>query len=183
MNLKHAINQLDELEPRWFAVYTRYKQEKVVLKRLKDKGIDSYVPLTRRFRKYDKRLRHFDIPLISCYVFTKITRKEYVSVLETEGVVKFIKFSDNLISIPEEEIQWLQKILLEDLSIELDQEGMIAGQRVEVVRGNLIGLKGTLMNTSNKKNFLVEFSGIGQSFRMYVDPACLKLSASRVSAL
>ena len=183
MNLKHAINQLDENEPRWFALYTRYKQEKVVLKRLKEKGIESYVPLTRRVRKYDKRLRHFDIPLISCYVFTKITRKEYVSVLETEGVVQFLKFSENLISIPEEEILWLQKLLLEDLSLELDQGGLIAGQRVEVVRGNLIGLKGTLMNTANKKNFLVEFSGIGQSFRMYVDPACLKLSASRVSAL
>ena len=98
-----VINHLEEVESKWFAVYTRFKQEKMVQKRLREKGIETYLPLTRKFRKYDKRLLHFDVPLISCYVFTKITRKEYVPVLETEGVVKFIKFAENLISIPEDE--------------------------------------------------------------------------------
>ncbi|MEZ4896448.1 MAG: UpxY family transcription antiterminator [Saprospiraceae bacterium] len=174
-----VINHLEEVESKWFAVYTRFKQEKMVQKRLREKGIETYLPLTRKFRKYDKRLRHFDVPLISCYVFTKITRKEYVPVLETEGVVKFIKFAENLISIPEDEILWLQKILQEDFSAELESTGFVHGQRVEVVRGNLIGLSGVLINTTNKKNFLVEFSGMGQSFRMYVDPSFLHASAGK----
>ncbi|MEK7255619.1 MAG: transcription termination/antitermination NusG family protein, partial [Bacteroidota bacterium] len=76
-------SHLDGVEPKWFAVYTRYKSEKVVQRLLQNKKIESYLPLQRVTRRYTRKIKHHDIPLISCYIFVKIVRAEYVPVLET----------------------------------------------------------------------------------------------------
>ena len=74
-------NHLDTSEARWFAVYARYKREKVVAQRLQEKGIECYLPLQRLTRYYTRKVKQVELPLISGYLFTKITKKEYVPVL------------------------------------------------------------------------------------------------------
>lgn len=170
-------NHLHQQEPRWFAVYTRYKREKLVYRRLADKGIETYLPLQKRFRQYDRRLRSTELPLISCYIFTRITKNEYVPVLETEDVVQFVKFSENLISIPEKEINWLQRLLAEGIEMEVNPSEFTRGQKVEITKGNLTGLKGVLVETGQKNNFLLELSGIGQTLRIHVDASLLNAVA------
>ena len=86
-------NHLHETEPRWFAVYTRYKREKLVAQQLRDKGIEVYLPLQHFTRRYTRKIKKVEMPLISCYVFARITKKEYVPVLETPDVVQFVRFA------------------------------------------------------------------------------------------
>ena len=108
-------DHLHEQEPRWFAVYTRYKREKLVAKRLREKGIEVYLPLQHFTRKYTRKVKEVSLPLISCYVFTRIVKKEYVPVLETPDVVQFVRIAKNLISIPPHEIQILQRVVGEQI--------------------------------------------------------------------
>ena len=96
-------------EPRWFAVYTKYKREKLVSKYLVDKGIVSYLPLQKVTRMYTRKIKKVELPLINCYIFVCITREQYVRVLETPDVVHFVKIAKDLISIPEKEIDILRK--------------------------------------------------------------------------
>ena len=93
-------NHLDNHEARWFAVYTRFKREKVVKRALQEKGITSYLPIQKLTRHYTRKVKHVEMPLISCYIFTKITKKEYVRVLETQDVVNFVKFSPTSLLSP-----------------------------------------------------------------------------------
>lgn len=168
-------NHLDEIVPRWFAVYTRYKREKVVLKRLQEKGIQAYLPVQRLTRRYDRKVRDVELPLISCYIFTRITRKNYVPVLDTPDVLHFVQFSNNLIAIPEREILLLQRVTGGQAELEIEQhDGCRVGDEVEIVGGRLTGVRGILLEKNGKANFLIELRNIGFSLRLQVEPSLLR---------
>ena len=170
---KDYENHLDEHEARWFAIYTRYKREKLVSRQLEEKGITSYLPLQNFTRHYTRKVKHVQLPLISCYVFTKITKTEYVPVLEVQDVVKFVQFSRNLIAIPETEIEVMKRITGEKLDLEVEPYSYQVGDEVEIISGNLLGLKGKLLRTG-KKNFLIDLKSIGYALKIEVDPSILK---------
>jgi transcription antitermination factor NusG len=167
-------NHLDEVEPRWFAVYTKYKREKSVQKRLHEQGIQTYLPLQRLTRRYERKIRTVELPLISCYVFARITKKSYTRVLGTADVLHFVKFSQNLIAIPEREIQLLQRVAKEGIELDIEPKGYQLGDEVEITSGNLMGVRGILVGKEKKKNFLLELNHIGYALRMEVDPTLLR---------
>lgn len=167
-------NHLDEKEARWFAVYTKYKREKLVRQRLEEKGIHCYLPLQRLTRRYVRKVKQVELPLISCYVFIRIVKKEYVPVLETPDVVSFVRISRNLISIPEGEIRIMQRVVGEGLAVEVTPAGYQVGDEVEIIGGNLTGIQGLLLANDNKNNFLIELTNMGYSLRMFVNPALLR---------
>ena len=124
----------EELEEKWFAVYTKYKCEKLVLDRLIKKDIEAYLPLLQKTRKYGKRIRHNSVPLINCYVFVKIATTEITKVLETENVISFLKIGNEMIAIPNAEINILKKVVGEiKEDIELNTEGIEIGETVEII--------------------------------------------------
>jgi transcription antitermination factor NusG len=171
---KDRESHLDEVEPRWFAVCTKYKREKLVQKRLSEQGIQVYLPLQHCTRRYTRKVRTVELPLISCYVFTRITQKSYARVLNTPDVLHFVKFSQNLIAIPEREILLLQRIVGEEVDIEVEPANYQVGEEVEIAAGSLIGIRGILLEQGKKKHFVVELKSIGCSLRIEIDPAMLK---------
>ena len=101
-------SHLDELEPRWFAIRTRYKSEKLAHKQLIGRQIDAYLPIRHLIRRYGRKKREIDLPLINNFVFVKIVKKDYLTVLQTEYVNGFLKLGHNLLSIPEEQIDLIK---------------------------------------------------------------------------
>jgi transcription antitermination factor NusG len=167
-------NHLHDTEPRWFAVYTNYKREKLVEKMLTQKRIECYLPIQRVTRRYVRKVRTLELPLISCYIFVKITKKEYVSVLETEYVLKFTKIAQNLLSIPESEIETMKRVVGEGLEVTIEPTAMQEGDEVEITSGNLTGLKGRLVSIEGKKQMVVELEQMGYSLRMNIDASLLR---------
>lgn len=166
-------------EAKWFAVYTRFKREKYVCEQLKNKGIECYIPLDRRMRIYGRKKTTVELPLINCYVFVKITKKEYVSVLDTVGVVSFLKFANRIISIPENEINTLRKVVGEFQEIDvLSEHEFENGDIVEIISGSLAGTKGVLAEKENKHSFIVNFENIGIQLSVKVDPRILSKNIS-----
>ncbi|MDA8692826.1 UpxY family transcription antiterminator [Saprospiraceae bacterium] len=162
-----AINQLHKEEPRWFAVYTKYKCEKYVADNLSKKGIEVYLPLLDKIKVYTSKTKKYKVPLISCFVFVKITKAEYVKVLETEYVFNFLKQRRDLIAIPDKEINLLKRLVGEyELSLYEEKVDWKLGQKMEVIAGQLTGLKGILIEKSNKSDFVIELDNIGIQLRM-----------------
>lgn len=175
MALASSINQLHDTEPRWFAVHTRAKSEKMVWRQLDKKGVHAYVPLQRLLRRYAKSERWVEKPLIHGYVFVCITRAAYVAVLETEHVSGFVKFNKNLIAIPESEINVLRRITLEEgLILEAIPGSLDAGDSVEVNAGSLTGLRGRVIRGDGRHRFQVELENLGYSLLITVDAAFLQ---------
>lgn len=170
-----AENHLDHKVKRWFAIYTPYKREKVAYKMLAKKGIDVFLPLQTMYRQYERSKRVVELPLFNCILFVKINRSEYTQVLETEHVLKFIRIGQNLISIPEHEIETIQCIIGAQVDMEIEVYNMSEGEPIQVIAGGLSGLEGKFIKQESKYNFLVELEMMGYQIRMHVRPEHLRL--------
>jgi len=168
-----TVNNLSNTEYKWFAVYTKYKAEKFVVDKLNAKRIIAYVPLISITKRYTRKVKTYDKPLINCYVFVKISKEDYIKVLETEYVIKFLKIKNDLIAIPDEEIELLKRVVGEGKNIDICQE-IEVGQEVEIISGNLTGIKGRLLKKESKHNFFIQLNTIGVQMKMHIDPVFLR---------
>ncbi len=161
-------------EAKWYAIYTMYKSEKQVAEHLKRKNIEVYIPIISKTKRYQKRIKTYQVPLFNCYVFVKISKSEQVKVLETENVLKFIKQGKELNAIPEYEMEILRRIEGIDFEIEVRPTVFAIGDEVEVCQGSLAGLKGKLVKQSGKKQFVVEIESIGVSLQINIEAPMLR---------
>ncbi len=176
MNTQTSNNRLhlDEHEARWFAIYTRYKREKLIRKRLEQKGVTAYLPVQQFVRHYTRKVKVVDLPLISCYLFVKITKREYISVLETPDVLHFVKNANEMLAIPQAEIEIMRRVVGEQSDIEVNKSSFQCGDEVEIIGGRLTGLKGVLIENHSNKNLLIELNQIGYTLQLQVDPSLLR---------
>lgn len=167
-------NHLHATKARWFAVRTGFRKEKIVHKRLSSKGITSYLPLYKVIRRYERKVKHLELPLINSYLFVKITKADYVRVLETEQVHTFVHFNRNLIAIPESEIDTIHRVLGEETEIAVVEERYEKGDFVEIIGGRLTGLSGELINEDGKKRLIIRLENIGVGLEVEVDAKYLR---------
>lgn len=169
-SLNTVVNQLADQEKRWFAIYTKYKCEKYVADSLSKKDIIAYVPLMNKTKRYTRKIKHFEIPLINCYVFVQICKKEYVPTLETEYVMKFLKQGKDLLCIPESEMILLKRVAGDIVEVvPFEPSGLSLGEEVEIISGQLAGLKGKIVSKSGKRQFCIDLVTLGMQLRMEVD--------------
>jgi len=173
--LDKVTNQLIADEKRWFALYTKYKCEKFVTTALSRKGIVAYLPLVNKTKRYTRKVKHYEIPLINCYVFVHIDMAQYVPTLETEYVMKFLKQGKDLLAIPDAEIHLLKRIAGDEVEVfESEFYNFVQGEEVEVVSGHLTGMKGKIVARGGKSNFVVDLNTIGFQLRIKIDLALLR---------
>ncbi|MFK7979542.1 MAG: UpxY family transcription antiterminator [Saprospiraceae bacterium] len=168
-------NHLDATEAKWFAVYTKYKREKTIEKDLTRQGIQAYLPIQHLTRIYASKKKKVQMPLISCYIFVKITKAEYLSVLQTESVVNFVRIAKNLISIPEREIEIMRKVVGEGIPVMAEPSSAFRkGDQVEIIGGNLTGLSGVLIDNHGAKEVIIDLESMGYSLRMTLEAKFLR---------
>lgn len=164
------INQLSSTDKRWFAVYTKYKCEKFVADALSKKEIEAYVPIMTKTKRYSKKIKHYNVPLINCYVFVCITKDQYIKTLETEYVMKFLRNGHDLLAIPEVEINTLKRVVGEDIEVkETLGSDWFLGEEVEVISGQLAGMRGKIVSKEGKRGFVIDLETIGYQLRIKVD--------------
>ena len=161
-------NHLHTDEARWFAVYTKYKREKLVRKMLQQKGVEVYLPLQKVTRRYVRKVKHLELPLINCHLFVKIRQSEYVPVLETENVVKFVRIARNLISIPEREMDIMRRVVGEKYEVSVEPRQLVVGDAVEIIAGSLTGVRGILVKDAERNTVVIELENAGFQLRMDV---------------
>ena len=173
--MPQIIDHLHNTEKRWFAVYCYYKREKTALLELKNKGIDAFVPLISKTKKYERKIKHFRVPLINHYVFVRISKSEYNSVLEARDVIRFIKFSKDLISIPCEEIEILKRFTGESTFgfPEVVKPGK-TGEEVEIISGNLAGIRAKLIKIKNNDQVVIDLKQLAFSLQLEISISQLK---------
>lgn len=170
-----TINQISETEPRWFAIYTKFKCEKFVVNLLSKKHIEAYVPLMTTTKRYTRKVKRYEVPLINCYVFVYITKKEYLPTLETEYVMKFLRNGKDLLAIPQSEIDLLKRVAgdIEEVNV-IEKVNYIPGEEVEVIAGYLSGLRGRVISRAGKRSFVVDLQTLGYQLQIRIEQNYLK---------
>jgi transcription antitermination factor NusG len=154
----------------WFAVQTRPRHEKKVSQGLKEKGIQSFLPLRREKRQWTDRQQWIELPLFTHYVFAHIpaTAESRVSVLRTSGVLRFAGVRGCGTPVPDEQIENLQAIVGQRLPL-APHEFIKVGERVRIRGGALNGIEGILAAIENGRSLVVSVDLIQKSVALRID--------------
>ncbi len=152
----------------WYAIYTRPKSEKKVALYLAERNIEAYLPVHRVKKKWSDRWKWVEEPLFKSYLFVSIDETEYYEVLNTLGVVRFITFNGKAASIRQDTIDFLKRLLDTDYEMEAVSSSLHVGDRIQIERGPLIGLKGTLVSFAGDKKVKVELENFEQALLITV---------------
>ncbi len=167
---KHTENKAE-----WYAIHTKYKCEKYVVSALKSKNIKAYTPVLQVTKQYTRKIVNREIPLINCYAFVNVRPEDFVKVLQTEYVFSFLKIGRELSIVKQEEIDLLKRITGEYNDIKAEEIEYVLGAEVEIISGNLTGVKGILLEKQSKHNFLVELRSLSYQLKINVDPNQLRV--------
>ena len=158
---------------KWFAIYVRSRHEKSVYSELQQKGIESSLPLVTQTRQWSDRRKKVEVPLFRGYVFVNIDiSKDKMNVLQTDGVVKFVTFCNKTVSIPSEQMYWLDQLVISKLDLEHETD-FPSGTDVDVLFGPLKGLQGRVKQKNSKTRLVVWFDTIMQGVSVEIDTACV----------
>ncbi len=159
---------------KWYAIYTRPRAEKQVYQRLIESGVETYLPMQKTIRQWSDRKKVVEKPLLSSYLFVKVNSKNFPVVYKTNGVVKFVSFEGQPVSIPQKQIDNLRLIVDSNADIEVTSENFAKGDNVEVVAGSLSGLTGELIKIGTHNRFVVRIDRLDQNLILKIPRAFLK---------
>ena len=160
--------------PRWFAVYTNPRAEKLVYSRFQEESIESFLPLQKTYRRWSDRKKLIMKPLLSSYVFVKVVPKEFIKVYKTIGVVKFVSFEGQPVAIPQKQIDNLRLIVDSDADIEVTTAEFEKGDQVEVINGSLTGVTGELIKVGGKKRVIIRIDKLDQNILLTIPVTFLR---------
>lgn len=151
---------------RWYPVYTRSRAEKKANEELNRKGIQTYLPLKKVVKHWSDRKKIVEEPLIKSYLFAYISAREYAEVLMTNGVARFIYFSSQVASIPDQQIHDLKLLLATDADLELIDYDIKPGESVLIKAGPFKGIIAELVSVHNKQRIILRLQNMGYSINI-----------------
>ena len=97
--------------PRWYALRTKSRHEKLVRDRLAGQGLEPLLPTVRRLNQWKDRKKEVETPLFSGYCFVRFSWPERAPVLKVSGVVNVVGGGNSPEPIPDEEIVALKTLM------------------------------------------------------------------------
>ncbi len=158
-------------EVNWYAVTTRSRHEKAVAEQLWQKEIECFLPLHEVVSKWKDRFKKVQFPLFPGYLFVHVPIQERrLDILKVPSVVRIIGFNGEPESIPEAEVQAVKQLVFSTLPYD-PYPYIVKGNRVEIVRGPLRGLQGSLVEKKGTLRFILSIDLIQEAVACEVD-AC-----------
>ena len=140
---------------KWHAVYVSSRTEKKITDLLNNKGIEAYVPIIKTMRQWSDRKKMVELPLLNGYVFVKINSAENEKVMQTRGVVNFVRSEGKIAVIRDVEIERLKQLV--ELGYHLEATSINKkyneGDKIKISSGVLKGIEGFVV----KKKFFSVF--------------------------
>ena len=171
------------MDLQWIAVRSKPRAEKVAFDQLMKKGIEAYLPLIKKKRKWSDRKKWVDFPLFSSYLFAKIELKNSIYVLRTSGVSTIVKFNRTILTIPENVIKSIQLAIEGGYELQ-PVEFFTKGDDVEVIGGPLRGTKGIVIEKKNGHRLVIKIDALEQAVAVHIDSKFLQsVSIKRASIL
>ena len=140
----------DQLNRKWYAIYTRPRWEKKVNLLLKEKGVEVYCPLNKIKRRWSDRLKTIEEPLFKSYVFVKVGDGEKTAVRMTTGVINFVYWNKKPAIVRDKEIQTIKRFLDEHENIHVYPKELKLNERVRITSGSLMDQEGRIMDVRHK---------------------------------
>jgi transcriptional antiterminator RfaH len=155
----------DGIDRRWWALYTKSRQEKSLSRQLHALDVPYYLPLVPKVSLIGGRRVKSQLPLFGSYVFMYASDEERVQALATQRVAHLFVAPDTLQMTCD-----LRKIRMliasgAPLTVEARLE---PGQRVRVKNGSLMGLEGTVLARRGEDRLVVAVEFLQQGVSVLI---------------
>ena len=154
--------------PRWFALRTRSRHEKIVRDQLMNQGIEPLLPTVKRLSQWKDRKKEIEVPLFSGYCFVRFASEQQLPVLKIIGVVDIVGNGHRPEPIQDEEIAALRTLMSSVLPYD-PHPYLHEGMQVEVVRGPLQGIHGILLRKEKRHRLVLGVRLIQQAAAVEID--------------
>ena len=154
----------------WYAIRTRSRHEKLVNQQLASRGVEAFLPLVDRRRRWKDRWKTVSLPLFSGYCFARFPYQDRLAVLTAVGVVQILGLNGHAIPVPDHEIEAVRQLVTSTLPFD-PHPYLKEGMEVEVVGGPLAGIRGVLVRKGDRARLVVAIHLIQQAASVELDAA------------
>lgn len=153
-----------ETNKKWCALYVASRQEKNIFRLLQEKGIEAYVPIIKTMRQWSDRKKMVDFPLLNGYVFVRIDSSQNETILQTKGVVNFVRSEGKIAQVRDYEIERLKQLVELGYQIEAHpiERHFEKGEKIKITSGQLKNIEGFVLNQKEGRFIEVVLESIGQ---------------------
>lgn len=127
----------------WLAAYTRPRHEEKVKQYWIERGIETFLPCRRVWRRWSDRRRELSVPLFPSYVFVRIGAAERARAVQAPGFLWFVRGVGGPVSVDESELEAVRRLLASGLEYDPLPAAQL-GDEVEIVSGSMRGVRGRL---------------------------------------
>ncbi|MBK7099574.1 MAG: UpxY family transcription antiterminator [Sphingobacteriales bacterium] len=146
---------------KWYVLITKPRAEKQVSKRFTEMDICHFLPMQKQLRQWHDRRKWVELPLFNRYIFVKTEAQWRSKVFEAGGLLKFISFNGQVAEVPEAEINRIQQLCAAEEPVSIHNGSLQEGDEVEIMAGQLTGLKGTLTEQGDKPKIRIAIPSLG----------------------
>jgi transcription antitermination factor NusG len=160
-------------ESHWYAVYTRSRHEKQVEAMLRRQALETYLPLRRAWSRRQDRRVTVELPALPGYLFVRCTLYGEVraGIKKASGVIRVVESAGQPCVIPEAQIESLRVVLARSFEAEAHPFFNV-GDRVQVMRGHLVGAQGRLIRVAaGRHKLVVAVEFVNQAVAVEIDAA------------
>ncbi|MBN1393558.1 MAG: antitermination protein NusG [Pirellulales bacterium] len=157
---------------RWYAVYTKARQEKALARELLKHDVPFYLPLIKKINvSRGGRRRASLAPLFAGYLFLFGAESERIKALTTNRVSRVLAAED-----PERllfDLRQLRQLIAADAPLTIERR-LSAGRPVRVRRGAFAGLEGTVVKRRGETRLLISVDFLQQGASVEIDDFLLE---------
>ena len=154
----------------WYALHTRPRHEKLVIQRLVERGVETFLPVITETHRWSDRKKSVQLPLFSCYVFARFipNRSERLQVLRVSGVLGLVGSQGEGTPIPDEQIDAVRTLV--EGSVPWSSHPFLKiGQRVRIRSGALNGMEGILVSRNGSDTLVISVDALQRSLAVRVE--------------
>jgi transcriptional antiterminator NusG len=154
----------------WYALHTRPRHEKLVVQRLAERQVETFLPIVTETHRWSDRKKVVQLPLFSCYVFAKFipNRVERLNVLRVGGVLGLVGSRGEGTPIPDPQVDAV-RTLVEGGIPWSPYPFLKIGQRVRIRSGALDGMEGILVSRNGSDTLVISVDAIQRSLAVRVE--------------
>jgi len=162
---------LDETTPqdgerKWWAVYTKSRQEKAIARQLKGMDVPFYLPLVPQTTLIGTRKVKSLLPLFPSYLFVYGSDVERVATLSTQRVTQMLCAADN--AVMTRDLANIRAMIAAGVPMTLESR-LEPGRRVRIKKGALMGMEGTIVTRRGGERLLVAVQFLQQGVSIEIN--------------
>jgi transcription antitermination factor NusG len=150
---------------KWYALYTKSRNEKKLTERLQAKGFEVYTPTQTVYKQWSDRKKKVQEVLFKSYVFVKFDlNQDKLKILQTPGAVALVNWLGKPAAIRDEEIRAIADFLNNHKDVQVEKISYTKGESLKINSGKLKDEYGIVIR-QNKHKVVLQLEKLGMSLQ------------------